>query len=698
MNFSIHIDNLNVTLEANDFPTLTSGPWEHKFLRLYVYYYYLNANNAKLLELQNGIFVNTQPPGNRVDALFYDEESQSASNQILDVLYSQYFQNPSDIHQPRTQNQIEHDLNTIKSTLDGVLSRNFKNFYSLMNQYNKLVLDGKPKFRIKMIMNISLDSSFRKELLKKLKNKFGRNYEVEIVTGEEVLSIIEDFTDPVNFVKNGELEIDKPNNALHYVNSLICSISAKSLKKMYEQYSKTGLFSQNLRYYIKVGKIDDQITKSITNSNEDFWYKNNGIIIVCDNYLLKNHTIDLFNFSIVNGGQTTKLVGDSNFDKDFYIACKIIKNPYQDDDLKKQEFALEIAEATNSQKPIKPRDLIANKEEQKSLKRRLQQEENIFYQTKRGDRYNKTIFKEPWQFIQNDEFTQVLASFVKQDPALAKNKTKLLTQETIYQSIFEESFEYDAKFVKDLIWVNLFFSKYQEEVEKDLINGKRDELKISLINYTTFMFLALLGLHIKFRYNPELIKKLLSPSNELSMARLDFYFSQNDLNSEFLINSYENLNKNFNQLFELFYSDFILVSYNDFVQSTGNYDVSVFAKNSSVYKDLLLTKLPEILNHKKINETLDSLIMSPNEKAKKFVQTHFLAEYQPTLEEALKEYRSMKARKTGLSESKIFTNKALVYLVMEKPNTLYQLNLSNLFSNNQVTGFGPDIISIIQKY
>ena len=34
----------------------------------------------------------------------------------------------------------------------------------------------------------------------------------------------------------------------------------------------------------------------------------------------------LYNFSIVNGGQTTNLVGRASFDTDFAIMCKVIKN------------------------------------------------------------------------------------------------------------------------------------------------------------------------------------------------------------------------------------------------------------------------------------------------------------------------------------------------------------------------------------
>jgi hypothetical protein len=76
--------------------------------------------------------------------------------------------------------------------------------------------------------------------------------------------------------------------------------------------------------------------------------------------------ITIKNFSFVNGGQTSYMIGETEFYEDFYILVKIIstKNLNEDDKLR---FNGKIAEATNKQKPINEADLKANAPETKIL-------------------------------------------------------------------------------------------------------------------------------------------------------------------------------------------------------------------------------------------------------------------------------------------------------------------------------------------
>ena len=76
----------------------------------------------------------------------------------------------------------------------------------------------------------------------------------------------------------------------------------------------------------------------------------------------------MWDFSIVNGGQTTVLIGDHlNGQKDIAIPCKIIK----DENI---EFLSQVAKASNSQKAISCVDVYANNPEQKHLKNLLEKQ------------------------------------------------------------------------------------------------------------------------------------------------------------------------------------------------------------------------------------------------------------------------------------------------------------------------------------
>ena len=183
----------------------------------------------------------------------------------------------------------------------------------------------------------------------------------------------------------------------------------KSLKSIYDLYGYRGLFSQNLRYYVKNAKVDDNVISSIQEHPDNFWYFNNGIILICDSYSTSGKMITLKKFSIINGGQTTKIIGETDFEKDFYIQCKVIKNKYIEED-DRLEFISNVAEASNTQKPIKDKDLIANRTEQRRLKKQLAAS-GVYCQIKRGEKVNKKLYPAAWQNTTNEELGQFILSF-----------------------------------------------------------------------------------------------------------------------------------------------------------------------------------------------------------------------------------------------------------------------------------------------
>ena len=102
-----------------------------------------------------------------------------------------------------------------------------------------------------------------------------------------------------------------------------CQISLKSL---YAQYNNNVL-SKNLRYHVPGGGIDKAIEDTIRDYPEDFWFKNNGITIICSSFRLDGKEVKLKDFSIINGGQTTYMIHKSknvSEELNFYLPCKII--------------------------------------------------------------------------------------------------------------------------------------------------------------------------------------------------------------------------------------------------------------------------------------------------------------------------------------------------------------------------------------
>ena len=180
---------------------------------------------------------------------------------------------------------------------------------------------------------------------------------------------------------------------LKYNESVIVNVSAKSLQDL-QNRRRNSLLGMNLRYHVVNQKVDSGIESTIKNNSAKFWYMNNGILIVCDRYSIdkQTKTLGLTNFSIVNGGQTTYKIGNTSLpEEDFYLQCKIVKNT-EADKAESEKFVSEIAEATNSQKPIKPKDLRANSAEQRNLRQELGKV-GVYCINKTGDKAPKSFIE-----------------------------------------------------------------------------------------------------------------------------------------------------------------------------------------------------------------------------------------------------------------------------------------------------------------
>ena len=106
---------------------------------------------------------------------------------------------------------------------------------------------------------------------------------------DDITESINDIETPNLNVSFGELKLVDEGQFLFHgeEKSVVTSISAISLKELFIKFGTKGLFSSNLRYYVKSSRIDTNIKNSIINEPDKFWYFNNGLIITCENYLIK---------------------------------------------------------------------------------------------------------------------------------------------------------------------------------------------------------------------------------------------------------------------------------------------------------------------------------------------------------------------------------------------------------------------------
>ena len=415
-NIKKYISDLLLEFERLSYDEMKMCTKEERLLYLYTYYHYFNADSSKISDISQGD-VFDENSSDRIAGIYIDRDSDYEDVDIIVVNYleDEEFDFPGIL-------KVFRDVE--KTIFAYAENRNMcrKKIAVLLGDDDYKFTEERP-LKIKLITNFNPKTAVRKRSILNALNNMQPIHDYvtyQISFGYDIEYEILEIESPKEYVDEGIITIDQADNFVSFgkESSVIVNISAKSLKSLYELYGYRGLFSQNLRYYVKSAKVDENIIESMQEHPDNFWYFNNGIILICEDYLISETSIILRKFSIINGGQTTKLIGETEFNKDFFLQCKIIKNKYLDED-ERLEFISDVAEASNTQKPIKNKDLIANRIEQRLLKKQMANE-GVYCQIKRGEKINKKLYPNAWQNTTNEELGQFLLSFVYQKPGTAR--------------------------------------------------------------------------------------------------------------------------------------------------------------------------------------------------------------------------------------------------------------------------------------
>lgn len=310
----------------------------------------------------------------------------------------------------------------------------------------------------------------RTRIEKRFREQFNdsSNIEVSFYFGKDVEEEIKESESRRATVETGKIRIDEANNYLLYgEDAAIVNVSAFSIKALYAQHN-INLLSRNLRYHIAGRDIDKGIEDTIQNSPDSFWLKNNGITIVCDDFKIDGREVKLWNFSIINGGQTTYMLHKSKYideHNDLYLPCKIIKTTGESED-EKNAFSLAIAKATNTQKPIKPVDLKANSPEQVRFAQSMR-DVGIFYQTKRGETVPRQ-FREAYLNTSLLEVGKLCLAGIFQMPCASRNKPSTLYLPQYYEKIFGGNQMQVAHLCRELLYIDYYFRNiFQKKFDRE---------------------------------------------------------------------------------------------------------------------------------------------------------------------------------------------------------------------------------------
>jgi hypothetical protein len=703
--------------KENGLNDLSNVSDEKRFLYLYATFHYYYGDEDYYYDVREHTNY-TLGNNNFAQGVF---EEDTFDERVLDVLVPYYISEGENFE----KRIAKYRANTVAQMLDNMSS----NIYDLaankhiINDYWDKNPDGDTKIVIRVITNYCPDYETRmaiKDEIEKIPARF-KGMSFEIVFGEEIKNDITAITTEKPFVEKGKVVMERANGYVEYgpEGSIITNIKASSLKENYDRFKHSGLFALNLRFYIADKKVDPEIERTIKNDPAKFWYFNNGIIIVCDDYKINGDEIELRNYSIVNGGQTTRMIGEIPWNEDFCVFCKIIKNTKQKDSSEYAEFVGDVAQASNNQKPIKSEDLIANRKEQRLLKTRLAAA-GVFVSIKRGDAAAanlKTNYPETWSRTKNTEIAQLLYAGVYQKPGTARNsKDKLFSNLNKYNLIFKNK-EYDLDFLKNLLFIRSHYKKWSSMVAKD---PNTDADKRGLSGNGMFMFVACTLLIAKLLYSERLVNEINKVG--FSTEAGDSLLSQFTFNHKMFDGDFAGLEGRLFDLFDFIYDKYVHSGYLAAKRQKIDLIYSNFLKTDAYYKcnvaNLIFDDLADPNNisprlQKYANPLFhqeDEIEQQASDEMVEFainkpdVEQEEPEEVEDPISAALTakltKYRETKYKEQNLKAYEVFTNKELKTIVKVKPKNIFQLLQFNCFSKkprSKTKLYGQDIVNIVNS-
>lgn len=442
-----------------------------------------------------------------------------------------------------------------------------------INAYDDLSDDK--NIELVLFTNTIVDENTRNKIHDLSKNEPFNNYKLTIYDESDINEKEAIIAQNSDLIEEASIEImlnpDKENNVLAYgENGIIVNVKASSVKQLFEKYSDRGLFSYNLREHISQKTVDDAIDQTINNEREHFWFYNNGITIGCEDFRKDGNRIKLYGFSIINGAQTTTHIGKSKMvseKNDFVLSCKIVKAEISGNE--NEDFIGKISEASNSQKPIKQRDLKSNAKEQKIMQHCSGQngKYSLAIEIKRGVKplnYNKV---EKWQRVTNEYIGQLIYACILQHPGPARNgKNSMFSAPKLYNQIFRRKHDYDTLY--DLVRIGNTYDNFLSEfVEK---NDDIDKIAVAKNGKLTVMAVLLYLYKKQKGIVHSFISDQVYKDNVSGLLITDY--SGDDLD-ERLVNLFEFIIRELKTIYETKKDSMKITSYSNFFKSEPIYEL-----------------------------------------------------------------------------------------------------------------------------
>jgi AIPR protein len=266
-----------------------------------------------------------------------------------------------------------------------------------------------------------------------------------------------------------EVSVDLPclkvNDESHSYQSFLTVMNGQTLVNIYEKFGQK-LFEQNVRTFLQFkGNVNKGLRNTIEYKPEMFFAYNNGITATATAVEFDEKTGNLkkiWNFQIVNGGQTTSAIYAANKNSninvsgiDVQMKLSVVRDTENQDD-----FISKVAQYANTQNKINNSDFFSNSPFHKDIKEYSgkiyapaiggsQRRTHWFYERVRGEYLNSQAYLKTDQkrkFLLENPKNQVVDKTL-----LSKTENLWLQRPDIVSRGAQESFKKFAEFISELL-------------------------------------------------------------------------------------------------------------------------------------------------------------------------------------------------------------------------------------------------------
>jgi hypothetical protein len=358
---------------------------------------------------------------------------------IFTCTYAETFENAA-------RNFPQNKLDNLVVTIQKILTKDIKQkdvndvLWEKINDIWNLLVNGAPNFYFYICSNKEKPTELAIRRFEDSLRQFHfvqfRYYDLESIVKIILREQFKIVNGRVTFIaRNHFQKSDGPLKAV------VATINAKDIIDLISDENdpsqiNENVFNDNVR--IDLG-LKNPINKGIKESalsdkNYEFWYLNNGIMLVCDECRYLPNSIspvaELDNFQIVNGGQTSRTLfhayrEDPEKVKNVDILVRIVET-------KDRSISERISETANKQTPVRTRDLHSND----LIQRKLEKDFELlgyFYERKKNQYADKPTASR----LDAELLGQLFLSYNFDIPSEARNAKSIVFGEE-YRNIFNE--------------------------------------------------------------------------------------------------------------------------------------------------------------------------------------------------------------------------------------------------------------------